>query len=183
MVGVDIVGYPGNVGSYMIAANINVVVKPIGPICNLSCRYCFYLEKEQFFPARHRFRMSDEVLETYIRHHIEAQDGPEIGFLWQGGEPTLMGLDFFEKVIALQQRYKPASKSIANALQTNGTLLTDDWCRFLGQHRFLVGLSLDGPPRFHDKYRRSRKDEPTHQTNKTGYFLNKSTAKAIKSKK
>ncbi len=141
---------------------INILAKPIGPVCNLACQYCYYLDKKRHFPERHKFRMTDEVLETYIRRYIEAEDGPQVSFYWQGGEPTLLGLEFFERVIALQQRYRRAGQRIANAIQSNGTLLTDAWCRFFAKHQFLVGLSLDGPPGLHDTYRRNRRDRPTH---------------------
>jgi len=126
--------------------------KPIGPVCNLRCRYCFYLEKEKMFSGTQSFRMTDEVLESYVRQFIEAQDVPEIIFAWQGGEPTLMGLDFFRKAVALQRRYA-SGKLIQNSLQTNGTLLDDKWCAFLAENNFLVGLSLDGPPKIHDSHR------------------------------
>ena len=138
----------------------HVMTKPIGPLCNLDCRYCFYLEKQKLFPANEHFRMSDHTLETYIRQYIEQQDIPEIQFAWQGGEPTLLGLDFFRKVLALQAKYA-CGKTIANALQTNGTLLDDHWAAFLAEHRFLVGLSLDGPARLHDTYRQDKQGRGT----------------------
>jgi len=141
---------------------VNIVAKPIGPLCNLSCDYCFYLEKTGMYPDRSDFRMSDEVLETYVRRQIEAQPGPEIQFMWQGGEPTLMGLDFFERAVALQQRYLPPGRRIANALQTNGLSFNDDWGRFLHDNGFLVGLSLDGPAHLHDAYRWDHMHRPTH---------------------
>ncbi|MCC6531663.1 MAG: anaerobic sulfatase maturase [Burkholderiales bacterium] len=128
------------------------MAKPIGPICNLACEYCYYLDKKRQFPRRQRFRMRDDVLERFVREYIESQAGPEVSFAWQGGEPTLLGLPFFERVIELQQRYA-GRKRISNALQTNGTRLDDDWCRFLHRHRFLVGISLDGPRELHDTYR------------------------------
>lgn len=103
----------------------HVMTKPIGPLCNLDCKYCFYLEKEKLFPPNENFKMSDEVLESYIRQYIEQQAAPAISFAWQGGEPTLLGVDFFRKVIALQEKYA-AGKAISNALQTNGTLLDDE---------------------------------------------------------
>ncbi len=130
----------------------HVMTKPIGPVCNLGCEYCFYLEKQDMFPSGHAFRMQDEVLETYIRQYIESQPTPEVTFTWQGGEPTLLGLEFFEKVIALQRKYANG-KRISNALQTNGTLLDDAWGVFLHRHSFLLGISIDGPPHFHDTYR------------------------------
>jgi uncharacterized protein len=132
------------------------MTKPSGPICNLGCRYCFYLEKEKLYPESSgpaAFRMSDAVLENYIRQYLAQQDAPEINFAWQGGEPTLMGLGFFRRVVELQARYCPPGKRIRNALQTNGTLLDDAWCEFFHAHEFLIGLSLDGPKDLHDCYR------------------------------
>ncbi|MDP6690166.1 MAG: anaerobic sulfatase maturase, partial [Alphaproteobacteria bacterium] len=139
--------------SDLAATAVNIVAKPIGPLCNLSCDYCFYLEKTDMYPDRADFRMHDGLLETYVRRQIEAQPGPEIHFMWQGGEPTLMGLDFFQRAVALQQRHLPPGRRIVNALQTNGLSFSDDWGRFLHEHGFLVGLSLDGPAHLHDAYR------------------------------
>ena len=130
----------------------HVMTKPVGPLCNLDCRYCFYLEKEGLFPSRTGRHMSNEVLERFVRDYIQCQNGPEIHFAWQGGEPTLAGLDFYRTVVALQRQYGDG-RPIHNALQTNGTLLDDDWCRFLADERFLVGLSLDGPEHIHNRYR------------------------------
>jgi uncharacterized protein len=137
----------------------HVMTKPIGPICNLDCKYCFYLEKERLYPTR-SWQMPDDVLESYIAQYIAGQDVPEISFAWQGGEPTLLGVRFFRKVVALQQRYANG-KRIANALQTNGTLLDDEWGAFLAQHNFLVGLSIDGPRALHDTYRVDKQSRPT----------------------
>jgi len=136
------------------------MTKPIGPICNLDCKYCFYLEKEKLYPDKSNWRMPENVLERYIQQYIDAQDIPEITFAWQGGEPTLMGLDFFKRVVAYQQKYADG-KTIKNALQTNGTLLDDDWSAFFKQYDFLIGLSIDGPRHLHDKYRVDKKGEPT----------------------
>ncbi|MHC9540787.1 MAG: anaerobic sulfatase maturase [Vulcanimicrobiota bacterium] len=133
---------------------IHLMAKPAGPSCNLRCDYCFYLEKEALFQHEKHCRMSDEVLEAYIRRCTDAnRDDPEgILFAWQGGEPTLMGLDFFHKAIALEHRYA-VGRPVRNTLQTNGTLLDDRWCSFLAANNFLVGLSLDGPPEIHNRYR------------------------------
>src|SRR6266511_2725759 len=138
----------------------HVMTKPVGPICNLDCKYCFYLEKEKLYPDGESWRMSDEVLETYIRQYIEAQDVPEISFAWQGGEPTLLGVDFFRKAVSLQHKYA-GGKRIANALQTNGTLLDDEWCKFFADNGFLIGLSIDGPRELHDAYRVDKQQRPT----------------------
>src|SRR5689334_1246581 len=119
-----------------MAHGFHILTKPVGPICNLDCRYCFYLEKEKLYPDERQWRMSDAVLEEYIRQYIQDQPVPEIHFAWQGGEPTLLGVPFFRKVVELQQKYA-GGKKISNALQTNGTLLDDKWCEFLAAHRFL----------------------------------------------
>jgi uncharacterized protein len=129
-----------------------IMAKPIGPACNLRCHYCFYLEKEALLDGGDH-RMNQEVLETYIRKYIESQPGREpVAFHWQGGEPTLMGLDFYRKVIELQRRYSKGRR-FTNTIQTNGTLLDDEWGRFLVKNNWLVGLSLDGPREIHDTYR------------------------------
>ncbi len=137
------------------------MTKPIGPLCNLDCKYCFYLEKEKLFPSNENFKMTDEVLESYVRQYIEQQDVPEISFAWQGGEPTLLGVGFFRKVVELQKKHANG-KTITNALQTNGTLLDEEWCHFLRDNRFLVGLSIDGPPKLHDTYRVDKKGGDTY---------------------
>ena len=142
--------------------SFSVVIKPIGPKCNLSCRYCYYLDKDRFYPNPHRFRMSDRLLEALTRDYIGAQrNRAEITFLWQGGEPTLLGRGFFRKALEFQRRYCPPGLRISNALQTNGTLLNQRWAAFLREHDFLVGLSIDGPRRLHDRYRVTRKGAPT----------------------
>lgn len=140
----------------------HVMTKPVGPICNLNCTYCFYLEKEKLFGETEQFRMSDEVLESYIQQYIHQQSVPEVSFAWQGGEPTLLGVDFFRKVVDLQQKHANGKK-ITNAIQTNGTLLNDEWCGFLKEHDFLVGLSIDGPPDLHDAYRVDKRDRPSSE--------------------
>ena len=132
--------------------SFHIMSKPSGPLCNLDCKYCFYLEKENLYPDNQRWAMSPQVLENYIRSYIEAQDSPAISFAWQGGEPTLLGVDFFEHAMELQARYANG-KRITNALQTNGTLLDDRWGEFLLRHQFLVGISIDGPRELHDYYR------------------------------
>jgi uncharacterized protein len=138
----------------------HIMTKPIGPICNLDCTYCFYLEKEKLYPSNENFKMSDEVLEKYIKEYISSQSVPEINFAWQGGEPTLLGVNFFRKVIELQKKYANGKK-IHNALQTNGTLLDEEWCEFFAKNGFLIGLSIDGPRELHDAYRVDKKQKPT----------------------
>ena len=139
-----------------VPQGLHVVAKPIGPMCNLNCEYCFYLEKQALFPPDERYRMSDEVLRAFIANYISSQPTPVVEFVWQGGEPTLLGIDFFKRVIEFQKPFSGA-KTITNSLQTNGTLLTDEWCAFLKKHNFMVGISLDGPKEIHDRYRVDRK--------------------------
>jgi uncharacterized protein len=126
--------------------------KPVGPICNLDCKYCFYLDKEKLYPSPRKFVMSDEVLDNYVRQYIASQPGAEVSFAWQGGEPTLLGVGYFRKVVELQARYANG-KTIGNSIQTNGTLLDDEWCTFFKENRFLVGISIDGPRELHELYR------------------------------
>ena len=133
------------------------MTKPIGPICNLNCSYCFYLEKETLFPPDETFRMSDETLEHYIRDYIGGQQVGDVSFAWQGGEPTLLGVTFFQKVVELQEKHRNG-KTIFNAFQTNATLLDDTWGSFLAENKFLVGVSIDGPPELHDAYRVDKRD-------------------------
>jgi uncharacterized protein len=138
----------------------HILTKPAGPICNLDCKYCFYLEKEKLYPAESQWRMGDAVLEEYIRQYIHSQPAPEIHFAWQGGEPALLGVAFFRKAVELQKKHA-AGKTIFNAIQTNGTLLDDEWCEFLAANQFLVGLSVDGPAELHDQYRMDKRQQPT----------------------
>jgi uncharacterized protein len=138
----------------------HVMAKPTGPICNLDCRYCFYLEKERLYPGTSGWAMPEDVLETFVRDYIAAQDVPVVTFAWQGGEPTLLGLEFFRRVVELQRRYADG-KRIENGFQTNGILLDDRWGAFLAEHEFLVGLSIDGPRELHDRHRVDRGGQPT----------------------
>jgi uncharacterized protein len=135
-----------------IPTGFHLLAKPTGAICNLDCKYCFFLSKENLYPGS-RFRMSDEVLETYLRQYIQAQRGPEVEIAWQGGEPTLMGLDFFRRAVELAARFKQPRQTVRFTMQTNGVLLDDAWCQFFKEHQFLIGLSLDGPQALHDAYR------------------------------
>ena len=139
----------------------HVMAKPHGPICNLDCTYCYYLEKENLYATKGRdYRMSDTVLESYIRQYIQSQPAQHVSFAWQGGEPTLLGVPFFERVLELQKKYA-GDKIIDNALQTNGTLLDDAWGEFLARNKFLIGLSVDGPAEIHDAYRVDKGGQPT----------------------
>jgi uncharacterized protein len=133
----------------------HVMAKPTGAQCNLHCDYCFFLEKVGLYPGS-KFRMSDETMEAYIKQTIESQNTPEITIAWQGGEPTLMGLDFFKRVVDVEQEHMSPGTRILNTLQTNGVLLDDEWCEFLHKNNFLVGLSLDGPKHLHDKFRHDK---------------------------
>jgi uncharacterized protein len=146
----------------MAVAGFHIMTKPIGPICNLDCKYCFYLEKENLYPNTRHWAMPPEVLERYIEQYIAAQPFDEVHFAWQGGEPILLGVDFFRTVVTLQRKYA-GGKSIHNALQTNGTLIDDEWGQFLAEHNFLVGVSLDGPRELHDHYRVDKGDAPTSE--------------------
>ncbi len=138
-----------------------MLAKPIGARCNLDCSYCFYLEKEPLlYPGAGVPRMSEATLERFVRDYLAAQPGDEVQFAWQGGEPTLLGVEFFERAVALQRQYA-AGRSVTNALQTNGTLLDERWAAFLAREKFLVGLSIDGPRTMHDAYRVDRGGRPT----------------------
>lgn len=143
------------------ARAFSIMAKPRGSICNLECAYCFYLGKAALYPGA-QFRMSDALLETYIHQYIEAQPVPQVTFAWQGGEPTLMGLAFFQKALELQEKYRRPGMQISNAFQTNGILLDADWARFFHDHHVLVGLSIDGPAAIHDFYRRDKGGAATH---------------------
>lgn len=149
------------------ATPFQIITKPIGPLCNLDCAYCFYLEKERLYPRATKWAMSDAVLETYIRAYIESQPTPTVTFVWQGGEPTLLGVDYFRRVVELQRRFA-AGKRIENAFQTNGVLLDDAWCEFLVANRFLVGLSIDGPPEDNDRLRVDKRGQPTSEKVRRG---------------
>jgi uncharacterized protein len=136
------------------------MAKPTGAICNLDCEYCFYLEKEKLYPSVKNWAMPDDVLEKYIQEYIQSQKVPEIIFAWQGGEPTLLGLDFFKKAVQLQEKYADG-KNVENTFQTNGILLNDEWCSFFSENNFLIGLSIDGPREIHDKYRVHKGGQPS----------------------
>ncbi|MFN2373908.1 MAG: anaerobic sulfatase-maturation protein [Cyclonatronaceae bacterium] len=130
----------------------HIMAKPIGAVCNLDCEYCFYLEKENLYPGTSNFSMNREVQESFIQQYINSQPGNMVYFAWQGGEPTLLGLDFFKRAIELQQRHANG-KIIENSIQTNGVVINDDWASFFKEHNILIGISIDGPEKFHDKYR------------------------------
>jgi uncharacterized protein len=131
----------------------HLLAKPTGAVCNLDCKYCFFLSKEMLYPGS-RFRMADDLLDIYIRQLFESHArAPEVNISWQGGEPTLMGLDFFKRSVELAKKYKGANQQIQFTIQTNGTKLDDEWCAFFKEHNFLVGISVDEPREMHDAYR------------------------------
>jgi uncharacterized protein len=140
----------------VLSREFQIFTKPVGAICNLSCNYCYYLEKKELYSQKGSCLMSENMLEKYIIQHIEATTEDLIAFSWHGGEPLMAGIDFYRKAIALQEKYKPEGKAITNGMQTNGTLLNDDWCRFLSKEGFTVGVSIDGPGELHNKNRRTR---------------------------
>ncbi len=148
-----------------------IFVKPTGSICNLGCQYCYYLEKEQLYPEDKTFKMPEPILENYIKQHIEACPDDVIAFSWHGGEPTLLGLEYFRRIVELQRRHKPRDKTILNGVQTNGTLLNDEWCRFFAKEGFAVGISIDGPKELHDRFRVTKDNRPTFEQAMNGYRL------------
>lgn len=140
-----------------------VMAKPVGPACNLACSYCYYLETAHFYTNPHQFRMSDAMLELYIRQYIAASSGPNILFVWHGGEPTLAGLDFYRRAVEVQKKFLPKGWTCWNNLQTNGILLDDEWCSFLGDNHFDVGLSIDGTRWLHDACRKNHQGKGTYE--------------------
>jgi uncharacterized protein len=136
------------------------MAKPFGAVCNLDCSYCYYLEKEKMYDTSERFRMSEQTLEKFIDEYIASQNVPVIQFIWHGGEPTMLGMDYYKKALDLQNQYS-RGKTIENVLQTNGTLLNDDWCRFFRDNQFLIGISIDGPEHIHDRYRMNKAGKPS----------------------
>ena len=148
----------------------HLLAKPTGAVCNLDCKYCFFLSKEALYPGS-SFRMSDEVLEAYIRQLLAAHRTPEVNVAWQGGEPTLMGLDFYRRSVELVERYKKPGQKVLYTMQTNGTRLDDEWAAFFREHHFLIGLSVDGPRDLHDAYRRDKGGQGTFDRVMRGWQL------------
>ncbi len=144
------------------AKPLYVMLKPAGAHCNLACKYCYYLEKNKLYPTAQRHLMSDEMLEQFTREYIEAQTMNQMLFTWHGGEPLLRSIDFYRKALSLQQKYA-GGRCIDNVIQTNGTLLTDEWCEFFAQNHWLVGISIDGPQPYHDHYRLTAAGKPSWQ--------------------
>ena len=145
-----------------VAREFQIFAKPAGALCNLDCRYCYYLDKRNLYAESGLLRMSEERLENYIVQHIAAATEPTVLFSWHGGEPTVLGLDYFRRIVELERRHAPAGRGIANGIQTNGYLLDEAWARFLAAEQFNVGLSLDGPAELHDAYRRTGGGGATH---------------------
>lgn len=144
----------------MMPPAFTVMAKPSGPACNLHCSYCFYTEKENLFPGNGTYRMSDQLLEMFIRQKIHAHKSSQVHFAWQGGEPTLLGVAYFERMVELQKKYAQG-KSVTNSFQTNGVLINEDWCRFFARNQFLIGISIDGPAHLHDRHRQYRNGSPS----------------------
>ena len=152
------------------AKPLYVMLKPAGAHCNLACKYCYYLEKNNLYQNSHRHLMTDEMLEQFTREYIEAQTMPQVLFTWHGGEPLMRSIDFYKKALALQKKYANG-KQIDNVIQTNGTLLTDEWCEFFAQNHWLVGISIDGPQEYHDHYRVTPAGKPSWEKVMQGISL------------
>lgn len=138
----------------------NIMLKPVGPLCNLNCTYCYYLEKKNLFPGKTQYKLDEELLEIYTREYIAAQNVPVVSFVWQGGEPSILGVDYYKRAVEIQKKYA-GKKRIENSFQTNGTYLTDEFCKFFKENNFLIGLSIDGPEHLHDYYRVDNQGKPT----------------------
>ena len=152
------------------AKPLYVMLKPAGAHCNLACKYCYYLEKNKLYQTSHQHLMTDEMLEQFTREYIEAQTMPQVLFTWHGGEPLMRSIDFYKKALALQKKYAHG-KQIDNVIQTNGTLLTDEWCEFFSQNHWLVGISIDGPQKYHDHYRVTPAGKPSWEKVMQGISL------------
>ena len=148
-----------------------IFAKPVGSLCNLACSYCYYLDKAVLYPQSSAFRMTGDILELYISQHIEATPGDTILFSWHGGEPTLAGIDFYEKAVTLQRRYLPSGRRLINGIQTNGILLNNEWCRFFARENFIVGISIDGTEELHDLHRKDKRGKGTFKQVLKGYNL------------
>ena len=146
---------------YPFAKPLYVMPKPVGAACNLACTYCYYLEKERLYPDATPHVMSDSMLERFVEEYICSQTMPQVLFTWHGGEPLLRPISFYQKALSLQRQYA-GGRIVENCLQTNGTLLTDEWCRFFKDNHWLIGISIDGPQPLHDAYRKNRHGQPSH---------------------
>ena len=154
-----------------VCREFQIFAKPAGAVCNLNCSYCYYLDKRSLYPESGALRMPESLIEDYVVQHIAASPESTIAFSWHGGEPTILGLEYFRKIVEIQRKHTPAGRCFANGIQTNGCLLDEAWCRFLAAEGFRVGLSLDGPAELHDAYRVTRGGEPTHKQTMRGYDL------------
>ena len=152
------------------ARPLYVMVKPVGSVCNLACEYCYYLEKGNLYPEKKTSILSDELLDKFIQDYLNSQTMNEVLFTWHGGEPLMRPISFYKKALDLQRVYG-RGRQIDNSIQTNGTLLTDEWCIFLKENNFLVGISIDGPQEFHDEYRRNKQGLPSFYKVKKGIEL------------
>jgi uncharacterized protein len=152
-------------------SGFQIFVKPAGALCNLDCRYCYYRDKSNLYPGSSPPQMAEHLLEQYISQHFAASPGPAVDFSWHGGEPTTLGVGFFRKVVDLQRKLKPAGRRVRNGIQTNGVLLDEEFCRFLADEDFQVGLSLDGPAELHDCYRVTRSGQGSHSQTMRAYDL------------
>ncbi len=148
-----------------------IFIKPVGAVCNLGCSYCYYLEKKSLYEGNSDFLMTDEILEKYVIQHISATTEKVITFSWHGGEPLLAGIDFYKKVVEFQKLYCPSGSKIQNGIQTNGTLLNEEWCRFLSDENFTVGISIDGPAEFHNRFRVTRDGKMSYDKVLKGFNL------------
>jgi uncharacterized protein len=154
-----------------IIKQFQIFVKPVGALCNLGCKYCYYLEKSGLYPENKKHLMTDEMLEKYIVQHLETTTDDFVLFSWHGGEPTLAGIDFYKKAVELQKKHNKKGLQIINGMQTNGTNLNDDWCRFFSDENFIVGISLDGNEEMHNKYRYTKSGQNSFQKVIAGYHL------------
>lgn len=154
-----------------LSREFQIFAKPTGALCNLDCRYCYYLKKEQLYPESTSLRMPDDLLDEYIAQQIAIAPGDEILFSWHGGEATTLGLDYFRRIVELERRHCPVGKHVSNSIQTNGVLLNEEWCNFFAAERFGVGLSVDGPEPLHDAYRVTKGQKPTHRQVMQGYRM------------
>ncbi len=151
--------------------DFQIFVKPVGAVCNLGCTYCYYLNKKDLYESSGSLRMSDDILEKYIKQHIEASSDDTIFFSWHGGEPLLAGIDFYRKVVSMQKKNLPSGRKVLNGIQTNGTLLDEEWCHFLKSENFIIGISIDGPPDLHNKHRITPAGDHTSERVLRGYEL------------
>ena len=152
------------------AKPLYVMVKPVGAVCNLACEYCYYLEKANLYKDNPKHIMSDELLEKFIDEYINSQTMPQVLFTWHGGETLMRPLSFYKKAMELQKKYAHG-RTIDNCIQTNGTMLTDEWCEFFRENNWLVGVSIDGPQEFHDEYRKSKMGKPSFVKVIQGIYL------------